>query len=132
VFAAASDLLPGQELIANVESDLVAGSAPTFSTSSLYLEPSQLIGVVGAVNTAGASLELDGLTGSFLASQQGIQRIEVQTGATTSFVGFSSPSVAAVNAGQFVAAKGPLFNTIAGLGYPTLSAIDVRVRESAN
>jgi hypothetical protein len=131
-FTGAADLLPGQELIASVGSDLVAGAAPTFSTSSIYLEPSQLIGVVGAVDAAGASLELDGLSGLFLASHQGIQRIEVQTGAATTFVGFSSASVAAVAAGQFIAAKGPLFNTIATLGYPTLSATDVRVRASGN
>jgi hypothetical protein len=131
-FAGAADLLPGQELIASVGSDLVAGAAPTFSTSSIYLQPSQLIGVVGAVDAAGASLELDGLSGLFLASHQGIQRIEVQTGSATTFVGFSSASVAAVTAGQFIAAKGPLFNTIATLGYPTLSAVDVRVRASGN
>ncbi len=131
-FTGASDLLPGQELIASIGSDLVAGTAPTFSTSSIYLEPSQLIGVVGAVNTAGASLELDGLSGLFLASHQGIQRIEVQTGSATTFVGFSSASVAAVSAGQFIAAKGPLFNTITALGYPTLGALDVRVRASGN
>jgi hypothetical protein len=131
-FTGASDLLPGQELIASVGSDLVAGAAPTFSTSSIYLEPSQLIGVVGAVDVTGASLELDGLSGLFLASHQGIQRIEIQTGSATAYVGFSSASVAAVNAGQFIAAKGPLFNTIATLGYPTLGAVDVRVRASGN
>jgi hypothetical protein len=57
--------------------------------------------------------------------------MEIQTDATTAFVGFSSASVSGLSAGQFVAAKGPLFNTTGG-GDPTMSAIQLRERASGN
>lgn len=131
-FASASDLLPGQELILSVGSDLVAGAAPSFTTSSVYLEPTQMIGVVGAVDVSGASLELNGLSSLFANSHPLIQQVAVQTGSATTFSGFSSASLASVTAGEFIAAKGPLFNTTGELGFPTLGALVVRARAAGN
>jgi hypothetical protein len=131
-FASVSDLLPGQELIFSVGSDLAAGTAPSFTTSSVYLEPTQMIGAVGAVDASGASLELNGLSGLFTNSHPLIQQVAVQTGAATTFIGFSSSSLASVTAGEFIAAKGPLFNTTGELGFPTLGAIVVRARAAGN
>jgi hypothetical protein len=119
--------LPGQEVIVGVGSDLVTGSAPTFSTSNLNLVSSHVIGVVGAINTTGASLTLDGLTGVFSSAGSLIQSIDVQTGSGTDFVGFASLS--AVTAGQLLVAKGPLFNS-PDTDTSVLAATDVRVRTS--
>ena len=126
-FAGAQDLLPGQELIVSVGSDLVTGSAPTFSTASVYLQSSQVIGAVGAVDTASGSLTMDGLTGVFSNAHTLIQEIGVQTGSSTDFVGLSSLS--AVTAGALIVAKGPLLNSVS-TGYPIVAATDVRARQN--
>jgi hypothetical protein len=130
-FASAVDLLPGQELILSVGSDLVAGTTPSFSTSSIYLESSQLVGAVSSVDTGDSSLDLDGLSGLFTGARPLIQQVNVQTGTSTTFVGFASSSLAAVTAGQFIAAKGPLLNTSSG-GFPTVGAVELRARASGS
>jgi hypothetical protein len=124
-FASAQDLLPGQELIVSVGSDVVAGSAPTFSSDTVYLQASQVIGAVGAIDTAAASLTMDGLTGVFSNAHTLIQEIGVQTGASTDFIGLTSLS--AVTAGELVVAKGPLFNSPSA-GYPIVAATSLRAR----
>ena len=131
-FSSASDLLTGQELVVNVGSNLVTGSAPSFVASTAYLESSQLIGEVASVNAADASLSINGLSGLLTGSRPVIQQMNVQTGTTTDFVGFSSASLSAVSDGQFVVAKGPLFNTVGSSGYPTISAIQLRKRADGN
>ncbi len=128
-FASAQDLLPGQELIVAVGSDLVAGSAPTFSTATVYLQSSQVIGSVGSIDTASASLTLEGLTGVFSSAHTLIQEIGVQTGSSTTLVGFSSLS--AITTGQLLVAKGPLLNSTSS-GYPIVAATDVRARTAQN
>jgi hypothetical protein len=130
-FASTADLLPGQELILSVGSDLVAGTTPSFSTGSVYLEASQLVGEVSSVDTGDSSLEMDGLSGLLTGARPLIQQVNVQTGSSTTFVGFPSSSLAAVTTGQFIAAKGPLLNTTDG-GFPTVGAIDLRERASGS
>ncbi|MGA9671992.1 MAG: hypothetical protein WBQ94_22465, partial [Terracidiphilus sp.] len=132
VFTGASDLLAGQELVLSAGSNLVTGSVPAFAASTAYLESSQWIGKVVSVNAASSSLSMDSLSGLFTGSRPAIQQMEVQAGASTAFVGFGSASVSAVNEGQFVAAKGPLFNTVSSIGYPTLSTIQLRERAAGN
>jgi hypothetical protein len=124
-FASAQDLLPGQELIVSAGSDLVAGSAPTFSSDTIYLQASQVIGAVGTINSATASLTMEGLTGVFSNAHTLIQEIGVHTGSATDFIGISSLS--AVTLGQLVVAKGPLLNS-PSLGYPIVAATSLRAR----
>jgi hypothetical protein len=130
-FSTATDLLPGQEVILIVGSDLVTGSAPSFSTGALYLEPSQIIGEVASVDTTQSSIEVTGLSGLFTGARPIIQQMAVQTGSSTNFVGFSSAALTAVNVGQFIAAKGPLFydtNSATSI----LSAVQLRARTAGN
>lgn len=132
VFTSASDLMVGQELVVNVGSNLVTGSAPSFTASAAYLESSQLIGEVASVDSATSSLSINSLSGLLTASRPIIQQMDVQTGATTEFVGFSPATFGSVSEGQFVAAEGPLFNTMGSGGYPTLCAIQLRERATGN
>jgi len=131
-FLSSSDLMAGQELVASVGSNLVSGSTPSFNAGTVYLESSQLIGRVTGLNTGSSSVEINSLSGLFLWKPPLIQQMEVQTDATTAFVGFSSPSINGLAVGQFVTAKGPLFNTTGSGGVPTISAIQLRERASGN
>jgi hypothetical protein len=131
-FSSALDLLTGQELVVNVGSNLVTGAAPSFTASTADLESSQLIGEVASVNSASSSLSINGLSGLLTGSRPIIQQMNVQTAATTEFIGFSPTSFSAVSDGQFIAAKGPLFNTVGSSGYPTVSAIQLRKRDDGN
>lgn len=130
-FAAATDLIPGQELIVSVGSNLVAGTSPTFSTDSVLLEASQVIGEVATVDQADASLQIDGLSGLFTNERPFIQLLGIQTGTATVFAGFNPASISGVSAGQFVAAKGPLFND-ASAGSAMLGAIELGTRSGGN
>jgi hypothetical protein len=130
-FSSPGDLMSGQELVMSVGSNLVSGSSPSFNAGTVYLEPSQLIGRVVSVNSGTSSVAINSLSGLFTWTPPIVQQMEIQTDATTAFVGFSSASVSGLSAGQFVAAKGPLFNTTGG-GDPTMSAIQLRERASGN
>jgi len=131
-FTSALDLMPGQELVLNVASNLTTGTSPAFTTSSVYLESSQLVGQIAAVNSATSTLSVNSLSGLFTGSRPVVQQMNLQTDATTAYVGFSASSFTALTKGQFFAAKGPLFNTIGSSGYPTLSAIQIRARTTGN
>jgi hypothetical protein len=129
IFADATSLIPGQELILSVGSDLVTGSAASFNTGTVYLEPSQILGTVVSVDSADASLVIDGLSGLFADQRPVVQQMEVQTDSSTALVGFGSLS--AVNALQLVAAKGPLlYDTSAA--EPVVEAVQLRARSSGN
>ena len=131
-FSSPIDLMAGQELVMSVGSNLVSGSALSFNAGSVYLEPSQLIGRVTAVDVGSSSIAINNLSQFFLWKPPIIQQMEVQTDATTTFVGFPSASISGLAVGQFVATKGPLFNTTgSGIG-PTISAIQLRERASGN
>ena len=131
-FSSFSDLMSGQELIMSVGSDLVSGSAPSFNAGTVYLESSQLIGRVVSVNSGTSSVAINSLSGLFLWKPPIIQQMEIQTDSTTAIVGFSSASVNGLAIGQFVTAKGPLFNTTGSGGDATISAIQLRERDSGN
>jgi hypothetical protein len=130
-FGDAADLMPGQEVVLGVGSDLVAGSAPTFSANSAILESSQVVGEVNSVDATSASLSMNGLSGLFTGARPLVQLMDVQTGTATTFAGFTTASLSAVSAGQFVVAKGPLFGG-ASSGTPTLAAIQVTTRGTGN
>jgi hypothetical protein len=130
-FGDAADLLPGQEVVLSVGSDLVAGSAPTFSTGSVILESSQVVGEVIAVDSGTASFSIDGLSGLFTGARPIVQLVDVQTGTATTFTGFTAAAVSAVTAGQFVVAKGPLFSGESS-GTPGLAAVQVATRATGN
>lgn len=131
-FAGAADLMAGQELVMSVGSNLVSGSTPSFNAGIVYLEPSQLIGRVVSVDAGASSVAINSLSGLFLWTPPIVQQMEIQTDSITAFVGFSSASVSGLSAGQFVAVKGPLFNTTGSGGAPTISAIQLRERASGN
>ena len=131
-FTSALDLLPGQEVVLNVASNLTTGTSPTFNTSSVYLESSQLVGQISAVNSATSTLSINGLSGLFTGSRPIIQQMNVKADATTTYVGFTSSSFSALTTGKFISAKGPLFNTTGSSGYPTIGAIQLRARTVGN
>jgi hypothetical protein len=131
-FASALDLMPGQEVVLNVASSLATGSAVAFNTSSIYLESSQIVGEIASVNSATASIDINSLSGLFAESRPVVQQMNVQTDANTIYLGYSSSKFTALTAGQFISAKGPLFNTIGTSGIPTLSAVQIRARTNGN
>lgn len=131
-FSSALDLMAGQELIVGIGSNLVSGPAPTFNAGPVLLESSQLIGRVVSIDTGTSSLSVNSLSGLFTWTPPAVQQMAIQTDATTDFVGFSSTSLNGLSVGQFVAAKGPLFNTTGSNGDPTISAIQLRKRASGN
>lgn len=131
-FAAAPDLMPGQELLLAVGSDLVTGSAPAFSASSLALESSQTIGRIVSVDTSSQVVAVNGLSGLFTGQPTVIQQIAAQAGTSTSYVGFSSSDLGSLSAGQFLVVKGPLYNTTGSSGTPTIAALELRKRAVGN
>jgi hypothetical protein len=128
-FASASDLLTGQELIANLTTPPAASSTPTLTSTALFLEPSQVAGEVSAINSTAASATLNSLSGLFTASKPYIQQLTLQTGPSTLYTGFTVTSFSALDTGALLSAKGPLFNTT---GSPTLAALQLRARNTTN
>jgi hypothetical protein len=121
-FASAADLLPGQEVIVGVGSDVVASSTPSFTTSAVFLQSSQVIGDVASVDTTNSAVMIDTLTGLFTASGLHIQAIDVQADTDTTLLGFGALS--ALNPGQLIVAQGPLLH-VAG-GTPAIAAVQIR------
>jgi hypothetical protein len=124
-FASVADLLPGQEMVATVGT----GSGTTFGASAVYLESSQVVGEVSAVNAVSGLATVNGLSGLFTGERPAVQQVGVQTDAATEYTGFSVSSLSGLGAGDLLAAKGPLFK--AG-GVPTLGAVQVRARTLGN
>jgi hypothetical protein len=131
-FTSALDLLPGQEVVIDAGSAVVTGSSPSFTASAIYLEASQTVGQVATINTASTSLAIAGLSGLFTASHPIVQQINVQTDATTDYPNTTLTTFSSITKGQFIAAKGPLFNTTGTAGYPTLSAAQLVGRATGN
>ena len=128
-FASSADVLAGQELVASVGSGLVTGSTPAFTAGTVFLESSQVVGVVASVNSGSGLVTMNGLSGLFTGARPAVQQVNAQTGTTTEYTGYSVGSFSALAAGDFVAAKGPLFN--AG-GVATVGAVQVRARPVGN
>ena len=124
-FANASDVVPGQELFAGVAS----GSGTAFDASGLLLESSQVVGEVAAVNDATGLVTVNGLSGLFTGARPVVQTVGVQTGSSTTYNGFSAADLGAIGAGNFLAAKGPLFSTA---GVNVVASVVVRARTAGN
>jgi hypothetical protein len=116
----------------SVGSDLAGGANPSFSADSLHLVASQFVGLVGAVDTSSEALQLISLPGLFTYRAPYVQTLAVQTGTSTDFIGFGNTGLASVSAGHFAAVKGPVFNTTSALGYPTVSAVQLRARATGD
>ena len=132
-FSGAADLMAGQELVMSVGSNLVSGSTPSFNAGIVYLEPSQLIGRVASVDSGTSSVAINHVSrgcssGSRRSSSRWISK-RIRQQPSSGSLRHRSNGLAA---GQFVAAKGPLFNTTGGGGDPTISAIQLRERASGN
>jgi hypothetical protein len=124
-FASPADLLPGQELILSVGSVANTGGVASFTTSSVFLNSSQVFGDVATLSSGTASLSIDSLTGLFTAPGLHIESIDVQTDSTTVLVG--AGALTDFKTGQIVVAKGPLFN-VPGSSSPALAAVQIAAR----
>jgi hypothetical protein len=125
-FAGMADLVVGQEVLLQLAP---AGSAATFASSRVYLEPSQTIGAVQSVNAGGNSFALNGLTGLWTASRPVINQLDCQAGAQTEYENLSTEGLGSLTTGTAVGVKGLLFNTA---GSPTLSTVIVRGRHGSS
>jgi hypothetical protein len=126
MFTTPTDLMAGQELIVTTTNS----PSSTFTASNLYLEDSQTIGRIAAVNPASASLTINGLSGLYSGSRPIAQQIDISTDASTEYFGDVSSSFSSLAVGQFVSVRGPLFNTILSQGQPSVAAVAVRSRSS--
>jgi hypothetical protein len=122
-FASVSDLIASQEILLQLGAD---GSAATYNTARVYLEPSQTVGAVQSVDAGAGSFALNGLTGLWTESRPVVNQIQCQTGMQTQYENLSSSSLASLSPGTAVGVKGLVFNT--GAGTPTLSTVIVRGR----
>jgi hypothetical protein len=131
-FSSDIDLLTGQELVLHVASGLVASSTPSFNTDNAYLESSQVVGKVASVNTESATAVLNTLSGVFSGAKPVVKQMDVTTDTATTYIGFSPAAFASVKAGQYIAAKGPLFGASNASSSPALGAIQLRKGASTN
>jgi hypothetical protein len=127
-FAAPTDLLTGQELVANLTTPPAASSTPALTSSALFLEPSQVLGQVASLDASDSSATLNALSGLFTDTQPLVEQVSVQAGSSTTYTGFSVTAFSALNTGALLSAKGLLFNTTAITGSPTLAAQQLHAR----
>jgi hypothetical protein len=125
VFSSAGDLAAGQELFVGVASE----SGANFFAGGLLLEASQVVGKVAAVDASSGSVSVNGLSGLFTGARPVVQTMNVQTGSSTLYNGFSVDDFAAITAGDFVVVKGPLFATAGG---NVVGAVQVRALTVGN
>jgi hypothetical protein len=123
-FTDTGDLVAGQEVLLQLAS---GSSSTTYSSSRVYLEPSQTVGTVQSVNSGADSFTLNGLTGLWTASRPVVTLIACQAGSATQYENLSSASVAALSPGTAVGVKGLVFDTRTS-GSPALSTVIVRGR----
>jgi hypothetical protein len=109
-FASVGDLVTGQEVFAGV----AFGSGTAFGASGLLLESSQVVGKVTSVDSASGLVSVNGLSGLFTGARQVVETVGVQTGPSTMYNGFSGVDFGAIDVGNYVAVKGPLFSTTEG------------------
>jgi hypothetical protein len=124
-FASAGDLVTGQELFVGVAS----GSGTAFGASGLLLESSQVVGKVAAVDAPSGLVSVNGLSGLFTGARPVVEAIGVQTGTSTTYNGFSVADFGAIDVGNYVAAKGPLFATAGG---NVVGSVEVRSLNAGN
>jgi tellurite resistance-related uncharacterized protein len=144
-FASTSDLQVGQEVHVVVQGSVTTdsggsgGSTPvgpgevTFSTNSITLEPSQIIGTVAAVDDNALSFTLATLPAFFVppsATPGGAPPwapvvITVQTTSATTFSNFTNDTIAGVAVCDVVSAHGWVFATPSGATATTVVADQV-------
>ena len=129
-FASQADLLAGQEVLVAVGPEAASGSDgnAAFASASIALESSQIFGGVTSVDSGAQSFALTNVWSLFSALSPAIPQLQVQTGASTSFVNLSPANLTALDVGATTRVKGPLFHAMAGTGEPTLGALQVSGR----
>ena len=129
-FASAADLLAGQEVLLEVTQSMPAGADghTAFTTGLASLQSSQILGSVDSVDASAGSLELTNVWSLFTSLSPAIPQLQVQTGASTRFVGVTPATLGGVAAGANVRVKGPVFHTVGGTGEPTMGAVQVSGR----
>jgi hypothetical protein len=127
-FATSTDLIAGQEVLAEISGPVTTASAgdPAFSCNVIELESSQIPGQVTALNSGAQSFSFTNGWTLFSAASPAITQLQVQTGTQTGFVNL--PNFAAVSVGTNARVKGPVFNTTGSVGQPTMAALQVVVR----
>ena len=123
-FASASDLTVGQEVQVTVDASSIVASAPTsnsfggwgpppapsFTTTAIELEPSQVTGTVGTVSSTGFTLDSTPFFFGWWAFQPQVEATVDATTQTT-FSGFTPDSLSGVAANDVVSVNGWLFAT---------------------
>jgi Domain of unknown function (DUF5666) len=127
-FAGGADLTVGQEVQAEVTSDLVASGTKSFSSGRLLLESSQFVGQVSAIDSSNSAFTVNALPRLFSHAFPATTQLQVQTGSSTNFVNLSPASLSGLTVGQHVGVKGPLFNTTPVSGSPSMGATQVAGR----
>ncbi|MGO8719571.1 MAG: DUF5666 domain-containing protein [Acidobacteriaceae bacterium] len=148
-FTGTSDLLVGQEVQVNV----AAGSLDTssgannmgmggwgpprslsFTTNSVELEPSQITGIVSAIDSGTSSFTLSSYASLFFApwpfAVSNQTQVNVLTTAQTTYQGFSSDNFSGLAVKNAVSVSGWLFPPQSGATSPTLAAETVVLRSN--
>lgn len=130
-FGQTSDLLPGQQVLVEVTQPAVAGSDgnPALTSGSIELNSSQIAGRVSSLDSSTASFGLTNVWSLFAGLSPAITQLNVQTGAATSFVGYTNSNFSSLSVGSIARAKGPLFRATDGSGVPTIAALQVSGRQ---
>jgi hypothetical protein len=126
-FASETDLMAGQEVLVEVTHQTAAGTDgnAAFNSGMVTLESSQIFGQVTSVDSSTQSFALTNVWSLFSALSPTIPQLQVQTGATTSFVDLSPGNLTAVIAGANARVKGPLLHTAVATSEPTISALQI-------
>jgi len=130
-FAQPSDVLPGQEVLVEVTQPAVTASDgnPAFTSASVALESSQIAGRVSSVDAGTASFGLTNVWSLFNGLSPAIAQLNIQTGGSTSFVGYATADFSSLSVGSVARAKGPLFRATDNSGVPTIAALQVSGRQ---
>jgi len=127
-FSSASDLLVGQEVSVDVVAGSLAKSATSrwaphsvsFTTDTIELEPSQITGLVGMINTSAASFTLTTFPNFFASWSKGNwptwapMTITVDTASQTTYQGLGTDSFSGLTTNSLVSVRGWLFSTPSG------------------
>jgi hypothetical protein len=132
----------GQNIRATVEPGTVSSNPPitpghglgpsvVFTASAVALEPSQMTGMITAVDSTATSFTLGVGGGPFFAPwpmPTAVSSFNVDTTSQTTFTGFSPDSFSGLAKGEFVSVNGWLFAPSTGGGSPTIAAQSVVMR----
>lgn len=146
-FTGASDLLVGQEIQVNVAAGTLDTSSDannrggwgpprslSFTTDTVELEPSQITGIVSAIDSSTSSFTLSSYASLFFApwpfAVSNQAQVNVQTTAQTTYQGFSSDNFSGLAAKNAVSVSGWLFPPQSGATSPTLAAETVVLRSN--